>query len=138
MIRRSSTIAVLLLAACGSLEAGLEDSQRAHIWPPVDPREAASPAPVTSFTVRYSEWLNRPEQLRQAVAEGCGPRFTSARLYHYPGTGSLTHPQEYVVYCGDLRLRQRVYPETGQLSENLQQLNYPIDQGEPGELIQLR
>lgn len=143
MVRPCLALALLLLAGCDrqvnvvSSDAGaiLPPSQ----WPPVTRTEATFPDPIPFVTIRASDWLNEPAEVTAMIAEKCGPRYRTARVFRYEETGSPLHPNEMVAYCGDLPLRQHsVYPESGPLSENLSQLNYPVAHGEPGALVTLR
>jgi hypothetical protein len=91
-VRLWAVVAVMALAGCSH-----EIDVAPYIWPtPPDNVVWTS----KSFVIRYSEWRNTQEELRQVVAHWCGPGFDSARVYPHPYTGSVMHPQSLTVVCG--------------------------------------
>ncbi|MEI6986612.1 MAG: hypothetical protein WCK65_10820 [Rhodospirillaceae bacterium] len=119
------------LVGCTSNQGENPFSQEPFLWP------ATTSA---AFTVRTSDWLDTPEEVRDLIATQCGPAFKTARIIRHDGAGSLLHADQLSVYCGDLKPRAPVYPEpgSGPLSENLATLESPLTGAETGELITLR
>jgi hypothetical protein len=98
--------------------------QSAYLWPDTAVAQVATGAksstPPVVFTVRTSEWLNTPEEASALIARTCGPAYHAAQVYRHDGAGSLLHPVELQVHCGEAAPRVAVYPEPGTgLSENL-------------------
>lgn len=112
--RMTGMAALLLLGGCGCDCGG-----GPYIYAPVGPALVAARA----FTIRYSDWRNSPEEIRDLIAKQCGPGFATARMFVQPYQGTLLHPQAATVVCGDPGVPRPAY--RGQ-------------QVDPGELIQLR
>ena len=88
-------IFLIALAALVAGCAGALDNEP-YIWPVSYYGEP----PRTSFTVRYSELRNDPEELREVIAAECGEEFFMARVVERPYRGTLLHPHEMNVRCG--------------------------------------
>ena len=87
-----AVLAVVAVTGCAG-----ETDVAPYIWPtPPD----NVPWTGTSFELRYSDWRNTPDDLRQTVAQWCGPRFNTARIYPHPYTGTALHPHSATVVCG--------------------------------------
>jgi len=56
---------------------------------------------ATRFAVRYSELRHDPSAVLAVIAEQCGPEFLTARLFERSYRGTVLHPQEMRVICGD-------------------------------------
>lgn len=53
-----------------------------------------------SFRVRYSEFRNTDEELRELIAAQCAPGTKVARVWPTRYAGSVLHPHEVQVSCG--------------------------------------
>ncbi|MBI1205810.1 MAG: hypothetical protein GC191_00830 [Azospirillum sp.] len=103
-------LALLLATGCGS-----DADRAAYIYPTPF---SGYPAPST-FLVRYSERRNSPAEVRNLIAETCGPKFDTARIFPDPYYGTLMHPSQARVVCGaepppETTLRF-VVPDAGEL-----------------------
>lgn len=93
---------VLLLGGCGC-DCG---EGGPYIFSPAGP----SLVGARSFAIRYSDWRNDPEEIRALIAGQCGPSFTTARMFVQPYQGTLLHPQQAAVVCGDPGVPAPAYP----------------------------
>ncbi len=92
MVRVFSVLAVVALAV-----GGCARDSKPYVWPtPV----YGVPFTQTSFQVRYSDWRNTPDEIREVIAKYCGPRFDVARVYVNQDVGPLLHPNSLTVQCG--------------------------------------
>lgn len=82
-----------------------------------------APAIATTFNVRYNPWFEDFDAVRAVIAERCGPSFDTARIVDRPVGGTVLHPTELTIACGDPPPRAPRY--RGEVVD-------------PGELIQLR
>lgn len=92
LIRAAGPLLLLVAAGCG--ESG---NAAPYLWP----QPFYGDRPPQQFVVRYSDWRNDPEQLRQLIADTCGGSVATARVFERPYRGTLLHPQELAVTCGD-------------------------------------
>jgi len=58
------------------------------------------PWTAKSFTLRYSEWWNTQDEIREKIAQLCGPDIDTARVTPDRLSGSALHPHNLAVSCG--------------------------------------
>lgn len=92
MRRVLSVLAVLMVAGCGG---HIESTP--YVWP--DPVYGV-PWEAKSFTLRYSDWWNTPEDIRLKIVELCGPGYDIARVSPMENVGTAVHPSQLTVSCG--------------------------------------
>ena len=96
MVRRWLWVTVLVLAGCNG---GIDTEDRGpYIWPTPP---YGVPWTARSFTLRYNERSNTLEQIRAMIAERCGGKFETARVYPQRWAGTVLHPHSLRVACGD-------------------------------------
>jgi len=83
----------LLLAGC----APDSTTTTAYLWP----TPFSADPPPRSFAVRYSDFANDPAELKALIAKQCGPETLTARVFDHRHSGTLFHPHQMDVVCGD-------------------------------------
>ena len=113
MARFFSVLAVMALAL-----GGCAVDTKPYVWPTP---AYGIPFTQSSFMLRYSDWWNTDEEVRDAIAQYCGPKYDIARLYPNRFSGSVIHPNTMGVQCGGStdpvpRFRGQAVPESYMIS----------------------
>ncbi len=109
-------LALAALAGCSTCPSGCGP----YISSPTG--SALTPA-VTGFNVRYNPLFEDFDEVKAVIAAQCGPNVSTARIVDRPVGGTVLHPAELTIVCGDPPPRAPRY--RGEVVD-------------PGELIQLR
>ena len=92
MLRVLSVLAMTVVAGCG-----VQVDMTPYLWPePV----YGVPWEAKSFTLRFSDWWNTPDEVREKIAVLCGPGFSTARVAPQYKVGPVFHPNALNVQCG--------------------------------------
>ncbi len=88
----------MLAAVLGLTGSGCVGDHTPYVWP-TPPYGVPETAKV--FKVRTNPWQDTPEQIRDVIARQCGPDYDTARIFPHPATGTLLHPDQLTVVCGN-------------------------------------
>jgi hypothetical protein len=98
--KAAAVAALLLLGGCGWCECGG--------GPYISSPSGDALDTARSFTIRYSDWRNGPDEIKALIAAQCGPDYPLAQMLTTPYQGTVLHPQQAAVTC----IKDRPSPAT--------------------------